>query len=124
MQRFEATVAPQEDVWEPPKGDGTALSLMPQVVENLGKLTRSDELLHTAHRILFNKRSKKQDVKPNLLAFSGLEYAVGKEPVADAESMTKMGAEFRAEREKIEAKCGKLQLAFIKRLLDFFDIDR
>jgi hypothetical protein len=57
-------VAPiSEDEWQPHTGIGASMSDLAAVVENMSKVTRTSDVLLTAHRLMFNKRGKQKDLK-------------------------------------------------------------
>ncbi|KAL3922579.1 MAG: hypothetical protein SGILL_002128 [Bacillariaceae sp.] len=86
---------------EIPKGKGTPLKDMPNVVAHFSEVTWSDPHLKTLYNIVFGVGQRK-NFKKHLLEFSGLSK----------------------EDPRVEAKVLKLQMAQLKGILDLVDVER
>ena len=88
-----------------PKGRGTPLSDIPNIVANFQSVTWSHPHLKMLYNIIFGV-GKKKEFKGHLLAYSG---------VPEDDSTLK---------EKMEAKVAKLQVSDLKSILDLVDVER
>ena len=67
--------------------------------------SRAAQLLHS---LMYSRRAKKLDVKPNILAFSGFSFVGGEDE--------------EAEFAKVHAKASKWKLAEIKDVMDMLEV--
>lgn len=87
------------------KGKGKKFEDCSQIIAQINKRTRNDEMLITLHELILGRVTKKVHVKDNLKNFSGMVYD---------EDNTK---------EKFEAKVSRLKVIEMKHLLRFFGLD-
>lgn len=102
------------------KGRGTALSKLVASRNSIENTPLTAEIFVLAHRLLYSGRGRlpKKDIKSNILRYSGFLSA---EMNPDKEKQKELDMD---EEAKMGQRAYKLKVSDIKRLCDFFAIDR
>lgn len=119
IEKFEADNFAEKKEVTIAKGRGVPLGTIESVAEAIrgSKMKGSD--LAIAHNLCFGGRAKDRAKKPQLLEFSG--YLPPAEAGADEAAQEKLDEPYE---KKIGDKAYKMTNAGLKRMCDFFDIDR